>query len=437
MFRLVMMILLGLFLTGPDPAGRIARQLETDLDLLVNFYEELHRKPELSLFEKETSKRLAAEMRNLGFEVTENFGGHGIVCIMRNGEGPVVLYRTDMDGLPVVEKTGLSYASTHSMKDSEGIDNHTMYACGHDLHMTVWLGTARILSQMKDSWSGTAMFIGQPAEEIGAGSRLMLEAGLYQKFPVPDFGVGLHASPEIPAGKVGFGKGFTMARAESIDIKVFGRGAHGASPHKSIDPVVLASLMVMEFQTIVSRNVDPVESVVLTVGSIRGGTKNNIIPDEVRMQITLRTFKDEVRQLVHQRIREIARGVAISAGLPQELYPEVTIPETSTSPNYNDPALVDRLTLSAGKVVGGDHVVEAAPQMVAEDFSHYGQTEHKVPTVLFWLGTIPPEREEALRKGESIPSLHSPYYYPDPSPSIESGVKVTTQILLDLFNQEH
>ncbi|MCB0664542.1 MAG: amidohydrolase [Saprospiraceae bacterium] len=434
MIRIILLALLGLWTVNPSPSDRLKKEVTENLDGLVAFYKEIHQKPELSLFEKETSARLASEMRELGFEVTENFGGYGIVCMLKNGDGPTVLYRTDMDGLPVIEKTGLPYASSYSMTDKEGVENQTMHACGHDMHMTVWLGVAQVLSSMRDSWSGTAIFIGQPAEEIGAGSQLMLDAGLYEKFPVPDYGIGLHSSPEIPAGQIGLGKGFTMARAESIDVKVFGRGAHGASPQKSIDPVVLASLMVMEFQTIVSRNVDPIESAVLTVGSIHGGTKHNIIPDEVRMQITLRTFKEEVRELIHQRIKEIALGVAISAGLPEELYPEVIIPELSTVPNYNHPDLVDRLSASAAKVIGADNVLYAAPQMVAEDFSRYGQTEHKVPTVLYWLGTIPPDRKALADKGESIPALHSPYYFPDPAPSIETGVNVTSQMLLDLYH---
>ncbi|MBK8504554.1 MAG: amidohydrolase [Saprospiraceae bacterium] len=427
---------LGLMVVEPNPSQLITETVRQELPALLKFYQELHRKPELSLFEKETAAKLAAEMRTIGFDVTENFGGFGIVCMLRNGEGPTVLYRTDMDGLPVVEKTGLPYASEYHMKDADDIENRTMHACGHDMHMTVWLGTAKTLSAMRGTWSGTAIFIGQPAEEIGAGAKMMLQAGLYEKFPVPDYGVGLHSSPDIPAGKVGFGKGFTMARAESIDIKVFGRGAHGASPHKSIDPIVLASLMVMDFQTIVSRSVDPVESAVLTVGSIHGGTKHNIIPDEVTMQITLRTFKDDVRKLMHRRIREIARGVAISAGLPEDLHPEVIIPDQSTEPNFNDPILVDQMMGSATKILGDQNVVSASPQMVAEDFSRYGQTEHKIPTVLFWLGTIPKEREEAAKHGESIPALHSPFYFPDPEPSIETGVKVTSQILIDLFNSD-
>ncbi len=412
------------------------KHVKADLEFLEQFYQELHKKPELSLFEKETAAKLAVEMRSAGFEVTEQFGGHGIVCVLRNGDGPTVLYRTDMDGLPVIEKTDLPYASHYRMADMNGVENRTMHACGHDMHMTVWLGTARALAANLEAWSGTLVFIGQPAEEIGAGAKMMLDAGLYEKFPLPDYGVGLHSSPDIPAGQVGFGKGYTMATAESVDIKIFGYGAHGASPHKSVDPVVLASLMVMELQTIVSRSIDPIESAVVTVGAIHGGTKHNIIPDEVTLQLTLRTFKEEVRLRVHQRIREIARGIAISAGLPEEKFPEILIPDTATPPNFNDPDLVDRMISSAHKVLDQSNVVHAPPQMVAEDFSRYGHTDHDIPTVLFWLGTVPEDRVEAAKKGESIPALHSPFYYPEPAPSIETGVKVVSQILVDLLNED-
>ena len=417
----------------PPSKERIADFLADDLTYLTNFYQDLHQKPELSLFEKETAAQLASEMRSLGFAVTENFGGYGIVCVLKNGDGPTVLYRTDMDGLPVTEKTELPYASNYIMADTDGAEQRTMHACGHDMHMTVWLGTARAMAAMKDTWKGTLLFIGQPAEEIGAGAKLMLEAGLYEAFPVPDYGVGLHSSPDIPAGQVGFGKGYTMATAESVDIKIFGYGAHGASPHKSIDPVVLASLMVMELQTIVSRTIDPIESAVVTVGAIHGGTKHNIIPDEVSLKLTLRTFKKEVRDRVHQRIREIAKGIGISAGLPEDKHPIVKFPETVTPSNYNDPALVDQLSASAHKAIGMENVLLSHPQMVAEDFALYGYTEHDVPTVLFWLGTVPDHRVQAAKRGESIPSLHSPFYYPDPEPSIETGVKVVSQILVDLL----
>ena len=415
--------------TFSDSTEQIKEAVKSDVDFLLDFYKGLHQNPEISLQEKETSKKLAEELRKIGFEVTENFGGYGVVGILKNGKGPTILYRTDMDALPMAEKTELDYASNKSI-NYEGTTVGTMHSCGHDVHMTTWLGTARAMMNMKSKWKGTLMMIGQPAEEIGAGAKLMLEAGLYSKFGVPDYGVGLHSSPTIPAGQVGFGKGYTMANTESIDIKVFGVGAHGASPHMSIDPVVIASMIVMDLQTIVSRNLKPTESAVVTVGAIQGGVKHNIIPDEVVLKLTVRTYSEEVKSMVHKRIKEISRGVAIAAGLPEDKMPEVIIPKDFTPANYNDYELVDRLKISAGKVIGDDNVVEAEPQMVGEDFARYGQTEHKVPTVLFWLGTVPDKR---MQSGD-LPGLHSPFYYPDPTKSIETGVSVTVQSLLDLFN---
>jgi amidohydrolase len=244
--------------------------------------------------------------------------------------------------------------------------------------------------------------------------------------------VGLHSSPSIPAGQVGFGKGYTMANTESIDIKVFGQGAHGASPHMSIDPVVISSMIIMDLQTIVSRNLKPTESAVVTVGAIQGGIKHNIIPDEVTLKLTVRTYKEEVRQMVHKRIKEICRGVAIAAGLPEDKMPEVIIPEVFTPANYNNPALVDKLTISANNAIGNENVIYAEPQMVGEDFSRFGTTEHNVPTVLYWLGTVP----DARMKSGDLPGLHSPFYYPEPKTSIETGIKVTSQGLIDLFKQQ-
>jgi len=414
-----------------NPSIRIKKIIAKDIDYLVNFYKKRHQNPEISLKEKETAKDLAEELRKIGFEITENYGGYGIVGILKNGDGPMILYRTDMDALPMYEKSGLEYASEKTT-EYYGEQVGTMHSCGHDMHMTTWLGTARAMVELQDEWKGTLMMIGQPAEEIGAGAELMLNAGLYEKFGVPDFGIGLHSSPSIAAGQVGFGKGFTMANTESIDIKVFGVGAHGAAPHMSIDPVVTASMLVMELQTIVSRNLKPTESAVITVGAIKGGIKHNIIPDEVTLKLTVRTYTEEVRQMVHKRIKEISRGVAIAAGLSEDKMPEVVIPEGFTPANYNDPDLVDKMTASAGTAIGKENVIYAEPQMVGEDFSRYGQTADKVPTVLFWLGTVPEER----MKSGNLPGLHSPFYYPEPVKSIESGVSVVSQSLLDLFNNK-
>jgi hippurate hydrolase len=408
----------------------IADLIKEDIPFLVDFYKTRHMLPEVSLEEKETSKALATELRKVGFEVTENFGGYGIVGILKNGSGPMILYRTDMDALPMEEKTNLDYASKVKI-DYNGTEAGTMHSCGHDVHMTTWLGTARAMAKIKDQWSGTLMMIGQPAEEIGAGSRLMLNKGLYEKFGVPNYGIGLHSSPSIAEGQMGIGKGYTMANTESIDIKVFGVGAHGAAPHMSIDPIVIASMIVMDLQTIVSRNVKPIESAVVTVGAFNGGIKHNIIPDEVNLKLSVRTYKQEVRELVHQRIKEISSGVAMAAGLPKDKYPIVTIPEEYTHANYNNPELVDRIMASAKKAIGAEQVLDAEPQMVGEDFAHFGQTSHKVPTALFWLGTVPDER---MKSGD-LPGLHSPFYYPNPSKSIESGVHIMTQSLLDLMKK--
>lgn len=405
-------------------------RIDADVDYLVDLYKSIHRSPEISLQEKETSKKLAEELRNVGFEVTENFGGYGLVGILKNGEGPTILYRTDMDALPMYEKTDLPYASKVEISYNGGTVG-TMHSCGHDIHMTNWVGTARYMSQIKDQWNGTLMFIGQPAEEIGVGAKAMLEAGLYEKFGVPDYGLGLHSSPTLPAGTVGLSEGYTMATAEFADIKVFGVGAHGASPHMSIDPIVIASMIVMEIQTIASRSVKPIDDVVVTVGAIKGGTKHNIIPDEVTLQLTIRTFTEEVRTLVHRRIEEIARGVAIAAGLPEEKMPMVDFNTAYTPANYNNPGLIESMRRSASKVLDASMVMEAEPQMVAEDFSLYGMTEHKVPTVLFWLGTVPDHR---IQSGD-LPGLHSPFYYPEPGKSLETGVAVVSQTMLDLLNQ--
>lgn len=419
-------IILSAFAAGPVITDK--KIIKQDLPFLVEFYKTRHMNPEISLQEKETSKVLAAELKKAGFSVTENFGGYGVVGVYKNGNGPTILYRTDMDALPMYEKTELPYQSKLTATlNGEAVG--TMHSCGHDIHMTTWLGTARAMVAMKDKWKGTLLLIGQPAEEIGAGAKLMLEAGLYQKFGVPNYGLGLHSSPTIPAGKVGIGKGFVMASSQGVDINVYGVGSHGASPQMSIDPIVVSSMLVMELQTIVSRNMKPTESAVVTVGTIKGGTVGNIIPDMVTLKLTVRTFKPEVLEMVNRRIKEIARGVGIAAGLPEDKLPEVIIKDAGPA-NYNHPATTDRVIESAISVIGKENVIDEEPVMLSEDFSLYGQTEHKVPTVFYWLGTVPDERI----KTNNLPGLHSPFYYPQPERSIETGVVVTSQALLDLFN---
>lgn len=426
----LLIFILSLVIFSADAPRTLEQWIAEDLPYLVEFYKERHQNPEISLHEEKTSQALASELRKVGFNVTENFGGYGIVGILQNGEGPTILYRTDMDALPMYEKTGLPYASqTTTMVN--GSEVGTMHSCGHDIHMTTWLGTARAMAQYRDQWKGTLMLIGQPAEEIGRGARLMLDAGLYEKFGVPDYGIGLHSSPTIPAGQVGIADGYTMANAEMVDIDVFGVGSHGASPHSSVDPVVLSSMIIMELQTIVSRNVKPIDDAVITVGAVQGGTVGNIIPDEVKLKLTVRTFKEDVRKLIRKRIVEVCNGTAMAAGLPEEKWPVVHFPETFTPANYNDPQLTQRLSNIMARTVGEDNVVTSEPQLVAEDFARYGSTEHDVPTVLFWLGTV---SEEKVANND-LPGLHSPFYYPEPETSIRTGVNVTSQILLELFNE--
>ena len=416
--------------------NKFITELEKDIPYLKNLYLDIHKNPEISLMEKETAERLSNELKKVGYEVTQNFGGYGIVGILKNGEGPTILYRTDLDALPMEEKTGLPYASKVRTKTFDGTEVGTMHSCGHDMHMAVWTGTARALAKRKNEWNGTIMMIGQPAEEIGAGAAMMLNEGLYEKFPIPDYGIGLHSSPTIPAGKVGFGKGFTMANTESIDIKIFGQGAHGASPHMSIDPIVTASLIVMELQTIISRNINPIDDAVITVGSIKGGTKHNIIPDEANSQQTVRTYKDEVTNLIHKRIKEICNGIASSMGIDESRWPEVIIPDQYTPANYNDENLVDIMVNVSKSVIGNDNVVDSEPQMVGEDFARYGSTKEDIPTVLYWLGTVPEDRMIKYNSGNyALPALHSPYYYPDIENSIRTGVLVSTESLIELFNK--
>jgi hippurate hydrolase len=284
---------------------------------------------------------------------------------------------------------------------------------------------------LKKEWQGTLMLIGQPAEEIGQGAKMMLNHGLYQKFGVPDYGIGLHCHPNIPAGQVGIAEGFTMATADFIDLTIYGIGAHGAAPEQGIDPIVLASLIVMELQTIVSRNLKPTEAAVITVGAFNGGSKHNIIPDEVRLQLTVRTFSDETRAYVHRRIQEVAKGIAISAGLTDDKMPKFTLLDTNIPSNYNDPILVEKIKVAAAKQIGKDNVIFSEQMMIGEDFACYGRTPEDVPTVLFWLGTLPDERKNTA----FIPGLHSPYYYPNIEKSLTTGVQVTTQALLDLYGK--
>lgn len=415
----------------------VAEKVAADYPNLQAFYTDLHLHPELSLLEEKTSAKVAAALRAAGFEVTEKFGGYGIVGVLRNGPGPSLLIRTDLDALPVLEETGLPYASTARMKDLTGRDVPVMHACGHDIHMTVFTGTARMLAALRDQWSGTLVLVGQPAEERGIGARAMLSSGLYRQFPKPDYAVALHDSATLPAGQLGILEGFVMANVDTVEITVRGVGGHGAYPQTTKDPIVLAARIVMALQTIVSRETRPVDPAVVTVGSIHGGTKANVIPNEVVMQLTLRSYSDSVRAHTLEAVRRICRGEAMAAGIPDELAPVVKVIQDDTvAATYNNPELTKQIRAALVTWFGADRVETIAPEMGGEDFSEFGRTTEHVPLCLFRLGAVDPAKfAESQRTGVALPSLHSSRFAPLPEPTLKTGVTAMTAVALDLLKK--
>ena len=403
---------------------------------LPELYRHLHAHPELSFHEIETAKRMASELRAVGFAVTEGVGGNGVVGVYENGPGETVLVRCDMDALPLVEQTGRPYASTVTTTDAAGNTVGVMHACGHDVHMTVWVGAARELVERKDAWSGTLVFIAQPAEERSGGAKAMLADGLYTRFPQPDYALALHVSAGLPAGTVGYVPGYAMANVDMLDITVTGRGGHGAYPHTTIDPVVISARIVVALQTIVARETSPLEPAVVTVGSIHGGAKGNVIPDEVKLELTLRSYTDEMRDGLIAAVRRVCNGVALSAGLDSTQYPQVTVRDEFAPALYNDPELSTRLAGVFASTLGADRVRELQSVMGGEDFSRYGRTDARVPIFLFWLGAVEPDRYAASERGAvKLPSLHNSGFAPDVVPTLETGVRAMTAGVLDLLGK--
>ena len=429
---LVLLTLLTVRTFAADLSSITAKEIPS----LISLYQEFHAQPELSLHEEESAARVAKGLRDAGLEVTEHMGGHGVVGILKNGEGPVILVRSDLDALPVKEQTGLPYASKRIVKDDSGREVSVMHACGHDVHMTCLIGTARVLVQLRDQWSGTLIMIGQPAEERVLGARLMLRAGLFTKFPKPDKALALHCSGDLPHGTVGITEGFALANVDSLEILVRGVGGHGSMPHLGKDPIVLASQIVLALQTIVSREIKPGDPAVVTVGSIHGGTKSNIIPDEVRLQLTLRSYKTETRAKLIESIQRIVKAQAESANMPADKMPVVTVSDDRASSLFNHPALCTEVRAALEPLLGAENVRTREPVMGAEDFSEFGMTKEKVPLCMFWLGTQPPALvAEAKAKGITLPSLHSPLFQPVPEPTIETGVKAMTSTVLALMKK--
>jgi len=426
---------LGLFSCTIAQKEQIETLTNKEYESLFGLYKHLHQNPELSFHEEQTGKRMAEELKKAGFKVTSNFGGYGVVGVMKNGKGPTIMVRTDLDALPVKEESGVAYESKIKTKDDTGKEVSVMHACGHDMHMTAWVGTARVLSQMKKEWKGTLIFIGQPAEERGGGAKAMLGDGLYDKFPQPDYALALHVSSSLPAGTVGYCEEYAMANVDMVDITVYGRGGHGAYPHTTIDPVVLASRIVLDLQTIVSREISPLEPAVVTVGSIHGGTKGNVIPDEVKLELTVRSYTDEVRNQLLGKIKRISEGAAITAGVTPDMYPKIKVRDEYTPSLYNDPALSQNTAKAIGDMIGGDNVKVLAPVMGGEDFARYGREKPKVPIMLYWLGAVEPEKIAAAERGEiALPSLHSPKFAPTPEVTIKTGVQSMSAAVMNLLN---
>ncbi|MBQ4837733.1 amidohydrolase [Pseudoalteromonas luteoviolacea] len=419
----------------------IASDLESAVSLslpkLEQLYLHLHQNPELSLQEKNTGARLAQELRQLGFDVTDRVGGYGVVGLFKNGHGPTVMIRADTDGLPIIEQTGKSYASKVRVQDANNNTVGVMHGCGHDIHMTSFIGAAEQLIKNKHQWKGTLMMVAQPAEEVGAGAKAMLKEGLFSKFAKPDHVLGLHVSASLPAGKVAISPGYALANVDSVDITVKGQGGHGAYPHTTIDPVVLASRIVLGIQTITSREISPLKPSVITVGSIHGGSKHNIISNEVKLQLTLRSYDREVRDQQIAALKRLTQGVAISAGLPADKAPVVYVHESESIPStYNDPELANAVTASIKNELGEENVVKADPVMAGEDFGLFGRTVENVPITIFWLGGVNPQDYAAAQKnGTVLPSLHSSKFAPDYPLALQTGVRAMTASALDLFNQ--
>jgi len=434
--------LTGLIAAAWLPAAAPAAEIEglesaiaEDYGYLESLYQFLHSNPELSFQEDDTARRIARELDTLGFDVTTGVGGHGLVGVLENGPGPTVMIRTDLDALPVKEQTGLAYASTVTATEQTGQEVFVMHACGHDVHMTNFVGTARRLVDLADDWSGTLVMIGQPAEERGAGAKAMLEDGLFERFPRPDHVLAMHVSAGLEAGKIAYVPGYALANVDSVDITVHGIGGHGAYPHATKDPVMLASRIVMGLQTIASREIDPQDPVVVTVGSIHGGAKHNVISDRVDMQLTVRSYSDQTRETVLSAIERIATNIGRSAGLAEDMLPEMEVKDEYTPATYNDPDLTERVVPVMAGALGEGRVVRTDPVMGGEDFSRYGRAG--VPALIFWVGGVAPEDIAAAERGEKeLPSLHSPLFAPVPEPTIKTGVTAMTAAAMELLGTE-
>ena len=422
--KLLAAVLMASAMTGAAFAQDLRQSIRQDMPSLLEIYRDLHAHPELSLQETRSAARMADEARRLGFTVTNGVGGTGVVAVMENGPGPVLMLRADMDALPVEEQTGLPYSSQVRATSLAGVESGVMHACGHDTHMTAWMGTARRLVELRDRWSGTLVMIGQPGEELGLGAKAMLDDGLFTRCPQPSHVIAFHDSAMLPAGTIGYTPGPALANVDSVDIVVRGVGGHGASPHTTRDPIVLASRIVSSLQTLVSRELDPLDSAVVTVGSFHSGTKHNIISDEARLQLTVRSYTPEIRRQLLDGIARISRGEAIAAGIPEDRMPQISIEENYTPATVNTEALTRSTAALFTEHFGAERVREVRPIMAGEDFSQFHLADRNIESLIFWVGGVPQAQwDAAQRDGTVLPSLHSPFWAPEPDATISTAVE--------------
>ncbi|WP_022681333.1 amidohydrolase [Sphingobium bisphenolivorans] len=423
--------------TAPAPGGEITATIGSDMDGLMTLYRDLHANPELSDRESATAAKLARRLKAMKFDVTDRVGGTGVVAVMKNGSGPVLLIRADMDALPVTEQTGLPFASKVKAKTADGIETGVMHACGHDTHMTAFIETARLLSSMKDRWKGTLVMILQPAEEIGHGARAMLEDGLYTRFPRPTHALAFHNTAELEAGKIGYTPGYALANVDSIDLLVRGSGGHGAYPQASRDPIVLGARIVGSLQTLISREQDPFDPAVVTVGSFVGGAKHNIIPDEAKLLLTVRSYSDETREKLIRGIDRIARGEAIAAGVPDDRMPVMSVKDEFTPSTYNPPAFANQMAdVLKGHFAQGT-VAETRPSMAGEDFGRYYRADKSINSFIFWVGGVRADQMvKAQAKEIRLPSLHSPFWAPDAEKVVATASEAMTVLAMHILKRD-
>ena len=435
--KILLPLLAAIAASSPAAAAPLSDAVRADMPQLMTLYRDLHAHPELSMQESRTPAMLAADMRTLGFEVTEHVGKTGLVAVMKNGAGPTLLIRADMDALPVKEQTGLPFASQVTGKLPDGTETPVMHACGHDTHIASWLGTARRLAAMKDQWAGTLVMILQPGEEVGLGAKAMIDDGLFTRFPKPDTILAFHDSAELPAGVIGITDSYSTANVDSVAIDVKGIGGHGAYPQNTRDPIVLASRIVVALQTLVSRENDPQQPAVVTVGTFHAGTKQNIIPDDAKLELTVRSYSPETRKLLLDGIERIARGEAIAAGMPDDKMPVVTVSRDMYTPStFNTEALSKRMTALFAERFGADRVVAPKPLMAGEDFGRYWLADKSKQSMLFWVGGVPKAKWDAAKGDTSkLPSLHSPFWAPDAEAVISTATEAMTAAALDVLKK--